>query len=170
LFDSPGRMHEDFSLPITSWLALLSIAHRCNFPDVRSRAVREIYGTAETAEEHQNPQQDHVLLISVAEKHAVPPERVIPSLAEIVKRSEPLNEDEIVHFSALTMSRIARARHALAETKTCQCFWRSLNLNMFPPKHRYTAPGTQSGYVPVFWCSIGSLRIFSEHSEWSMKF
>jgi hypothetical protein len=32
-----------FSLPHASWIALLSIAHRYDFPNVRTRAIREIF-------------------------------------------------------------------------------------------------------------------------------
>ncbi|KAI0251878.1 hypothetical protein BJV78DRAFT_395638 [Lactifluus subvellereus] len=39
-----NSMHDGFSLPQTSWIALLSITHRYDFPNVRERAIREVYG------------------------------------------------------------------------------------------------------------------------------
>jgi hypothetical protein len=101
-------MHDRFSLPQTSWIALLSIAHRYDFLNVRERAMREVYGTLATAQQHQ--QKDHLRLLSVAEKYDVPPERLLPSLIALVMRSQPLAEDEVALFSALTMSRLAHAR------------------------------------------------------------
>ncbi|KAI0251874.1 hypothetical protein BJV78DRAFT_1374585 [Lactifluus subvellereus] len=101
-----NSMHDGFSLPQTSWIALLSITHRYDFPNVRERAIREVYGTAATAEQ----QQDHLLLLSVAEKYDVPPERLLPSLIALVMRPQPLTEDEVALFSALTISRLAHAR------------------------------------------------------------
>jgi hypothetical protein len=109
LFDAFGSMHDGFSLPQTSWIALLSITHRYDFPNVRSRAIREIFGSRTTRQPAEQ-QQDHMLLISVAEKYDVPPKHILPSLIALVRRSQPLTEDEVAHYSALTVSRLARAR------------------------------------------------------------
>ncbi|KAH8997939.1 hypothetical protein EDB92DRAFT_1837021 [Lactarius akahatsu] len=97
-------MHDGFSLPQPSWIALLSIAHHYEFLNVRERAIREIYGPAA-----QQP-QDHMLLISVAEKYDVSPQHLIPSLVSLVTRPQPLSEGEVASYSALTVSRIAHAR------------------------------------------------------------
>ena len=97
-------MHDGFSLPQSSWIALLSIAHRYEFLNVRERAIREIYDPAA-----QHP-QDHRLLISVAEKYDVPPKHLVPSYVALVLRSQPLSESEVGFFSALTVSRLAHAR------------------------------------------------------------
>jgi len=97
-------MHDGFSLPQPSWIALLSIAHQYEFLNVRERAIREIYNPAA-----QQP-QDHELLISVAEKYDVPPKHLIPSLVALVLRTQPLSEGEVGFFSALTVSRLAHAR------------------------------------------------------------
>jgi hypothetical protein len=41
-----NSMHDGFSLPQSSWIALLSIAHHYEFLNVRERAIREIYDPA----------------------------------------------------------------------------------------------------------------------------
>ena len=97
-------MHEGFSLPQSSWIALLSIAHQYEFLNVRERAIRGIYDPAA-----QLP-QDPMLLISVAEKYDVPPKHLVPSLVTFLLRPQPLSEDEVLRLSALTVSRLAHAR------------------------------------------------------------
>ncbi|KAI9513379.1 hypothetical protein F5148DRAFT_1020 [Russula earlei] len=108
-------MHDGFSLPQTSWIALLSISHRYEFLNVRERAIREIYGLLLHQQDPlrqslPQPPQDHVLLISVAEKYDVPPQYMIPSLVALVMRAQPLTEDEVARLSALNVSRLAQAR------------------------------------------------------------
>ena len=119
-------MHNDFDLPESSWIALLSIAHRYEFLNVRERAIREIYGSLRKWNVMQpgwdpGPPQllskvpvpeapDHLTLISTAEKYDVPFRLVLPSFVELVMREEPLTEVEIAHLSTLTMYRLARAR------------------------------------------------------------
>lgn len=98
-------MHDGFSLPQPSWIALLSVAHRYEFLNVRERAIREIYNPSAA----QQP-QDHMLLISVAEKYDVPPKHLVPSLVSFVMRPQPLSEGEVTRFSALTVSRLAHSR------------------------------------------------------------
>jgi hypothetical protein len=95
-------MHDGFSLPQKSWIALLSIADRYEFLNVRERAIREIY--------HSQQRGDPVLLVSLGEKYDVPPRDMLLSLAEVVMRANSLTADEVACFSTLTMSRLARAR------------------------------------------------------------
>ena len=99
-------MHNGFSLPQKSWIALLSIAHRYEFLNVRERAIREIY--------HSQERKDDVLLISLGEKYDVPPLDMLQSLAEVVMRVNPLTADEVACFSTLTVSRLAQAREDFA--------------------------------------------------------
>src|SRR6266850_316746 len=108
-------MHDGFSLPQTSWIALLSIAHRYEFLNVRERAIREIYNVLLQQQDplRQSPEQleqDHLLLVSVGEKYDVPPRHMLPSLVQLVIRDQPLTPDEVSRFSALTVSRLAHAR------------------------------------------------------------
>jgi len=116
-------IYDGFTLPQASWVALLSIAHRYEFLNVRERAIREIYGPFQarqnlkrwdsmTAEEVQNELQkhDYHLLISVAEKYDVPVCDLVPLLLPFVLREQPLTEGEVLRFSALTVSRLAHAR------------------------------------------------------------
>ena len=124
-------MHDGFSLPQTSWIALLSIAHRYEFLNVRDRAIREIYcislllsGSSLPSLAYPHLRQDHVLLISVGEKYDVPLRYMLLSLVALVWRGEPLSADEVALFSALTVSRLARAREDYAR--------RTVNL---PPEH-----------------------------------
>ena len=64
---------------------------------------------------------------------------------------------------------MALTQRAAENKSDCDKVWQKRQ-NLFSlPKHKHTAPGTQSGYAPLFQCSIGSLRIFFELSEWSMK-
>jgi hypothetical protein len=43
IFLAVRRTNATFRLPQSSWMALLSIAHRYEFMTVRERAIREIY-------------------------------------------------------------------------------------------------------------------------------
>lgn len=118
-------IYDDFTLSQESWIALLSIAHRYEFLNVRERAIREIYGpfrarqkrwdVMATEKKEQKVQQelerhDYQLLISVAEKYDVLRRDVVPLLLLFVVREQPLTEGEVLGFSALTVSRLAHAR------------------------------------------------------------
>jgi hypothetical protein len=119
-------MHDNFDLPESSWIALLSIAHRYEFLNVQARAIREIYNPLTEWDRTQpgwepdpdllvyiipDPKTpDHLTLISTAEKYDVPLQEVLPSFVELVMREKPLTEVEIARLSTLTMYRLARAR------------------------------------------------------------
>lgn len=111
-------MNEGFSLPRRRWIALLSIAHRYEFPDARARAIREIYdplGKREKARSGWNPDPDseppdYLTLISMAEKYDVPLHQALPCFVEVVTRKWPLTEVKIADSSPLTVHRLARAR------------------------------------------------------------
>jgi hypothetical protein len=112
-------MHDGFSLPQTSWIALLSIAHRYEFPNVRERAINETYRVLLQQQDplwqsQEQLQQDHLLLISVGEKYDVHPRYLVPSLVALVMRAQPLTPDEVAHFSPVTVSRLAHAREDYA--------------------------------------------------------
>jgi hypothetical protein len=100
----PCSMHDGFSLPHKSWIALLSISHRYDFPNVCKRAIREVFDESKIEE------KDYSLLVSVAEKYDVPSKHTFPLLIGIVKRQKPLTEGEVASLSALTVSRLAQAR------------------------------------------------------------
>jgi len=118
-------IYDGFTLSQESWVALLSIAHRYEFLNVRERAIREIYGpfrvrqkrwdlmAAERKEQEiqqELQRHDYQLLISVAEKYDVLIRDVVPLLIPFVVREQPLTEGEVLGFSALTVSRLAHAR------------------------------------------------------------
>jgi hypothetical protein len=119
-------IYDDFTLSQESWIALLSIAHRYEFLNVRERAIREIYGPfrarqkrwdsmTNTERKEQEMQQelqqhDYQLLISVAEKYDIPLRYIVPLLLPFVVREQPMTEEEVLRFSALTVSRLAHAR------------------------------------------------------------
>jgi len=109
-------MHDDFSLPQSSWIALLSIAHRYEFLNVRVRAIREIYDPVKQRDEgppsSDSPSEppDYLMLMLTAEKYDVPLEQALPSFVGCVMREEPLTEVEIARLSTLTAHRLARAR------------------------------------------------------------
>jgi len=126
-------IYAGFTLPQESWVALLSIAHRYEFLNVRDRAIGEIYGPFLTrqkrwdskVEKEQKIQQelqqhDYQLLISVAEKYDVPLDNVVPLLLPFVVREQPLTEGEVLRFSALTVSRLAHARESLQRERGAQ--------------------------------------------------
>ena len=106
------RMHDNFQLQQSRWIALLSVAHRYEFQDVFKRAIREIYGrsASERDESDSDSELDDPTLISVAEKYDVPFEHVVPNLVALVMREEPLTEVEVTRLSPLTVSRLGRAR------------------------------------------------------------
>jgi hypothetical protein len=103
-----------FVLPQASWIALLSIATHYEFLNVRERAIREIYGPFDGKRKRWASKEEMETelrqLISVAEKYDVPPGFIIPLLTPFVIRPQPLTEDEVLGFSALTVSRLAHAR------------------------------------------------------------
>ena len=70
--DSLFSWQESFWMPISNWVALLSIAHRFKFTDAESRTQREVF-------QHSLP-LDPVKQIFLAEKHSVPISFVIPVL------------------------------------------------------------------------------------------
>jgi hypothetical protein len=105
-------MNDNFYLPQSSWIALLSIAHRHEFENVFKRAIREIFDrpTSERGESDSDLELNDPKLISVAEKYDVPFEYVLSSLVVLVMREEPLTEVEVSLLSPLTVSRLGRAR------------------------------------------------------------
>lgn len=117
-------MYDGFSLPQSTWIALLSIAHPYEFLNVRVRAIREIYDPLRQWEEensssgsssdsdsdsHLEP-PDHLMLILTVGKYDMPLQKVLPSIVELVMREESLTEVEIVGLSTLAVYRLARAR------------------------------------------------------------
>jgi hypothetical protein len=105
-------MNDNFYLPQSSWIALLSIAHRHEFENVFKRAIREIFDRppGERGEPDSDLELSDLKLISVAEKYDVPFDYVLPNLVVLVMRKEPLTEVEVSLLSPLTVSRLARAR------------------------------------------------------------
>jgi hypothetical protein len=108
-------IYDGFLLPQASWIALLSIAHRYEFLNVRERAICEIYGPFQDDQKpwsgsREQKEKELRLLISVAERYDVPPRFIVPLLVPFVGRKLPLTEDEVLSFSALTVSRLAHAR------------------------------------------------------------
>jgi hypothetical protein len=120
-------MHDDFRLPQSGWIALLSIAHRYEFLNVYKRAVRELYDFAQSeywnaeqksdrdpdldaGSDSPDPKLDYLMLISAADKYDVPFQHVVPTFIAVVLRQNPLTDAEATHLSTLTMCRLARAR------------------------------------------------------------
>jgi len=120
-------MHDDFRLPQSGWIALLSIAHRYEFLNMYKRAVREIYdfkpsecrnaeqksdadSDLDAGSESPDSKLDYVMLISVAEKYDVPLQHMVSTFIALVLRDNPLEDAEAAHLSTLTLCRLARAR------------------------------------------------------------
>jgi hypothetical protein len=106
-------------------VALLSIAHRYEFMNVRKRAIREIYdrklgkypnaqraNTDSDSDVDSDPKSkpDYAMLISAAEEYDVPPRHVVPTLVAVVMREEPLTDVEAALLRMGTVVRLARAR------------------------------------------------------------
>jgi len=132
-------MNDNFKLPQSRWIALLSIAHRFEFQNVFERAMREIFDRPESERE----ESDDPHLIKVAEKYDVPFEYVLPTLVALVMREEPLTELEVSLLSPLTVSRLGRAR----EDFLCKTVGRPSSFSGpggFGPT-AYGGPGTYGG-------------------------
>jgi|SRR5712671_568067 len=182
-------MHDGFSLPQASWIALLSIAHRYEFLNVRNRAIREIYGVLLQQQDplrqsiHQS-QQEHLLLIAVAEKYDVPPQYTIPSLVALVMRAQSLSEDEVARLSAITVSRIAHAREnfvrrtvnppqsqaAWLNTPNAWLTWvygvaKDIVCNVWPVKE----DGKQGGLTLLCAGIDAEFGIVQSHQVWSLR-
>jgi hypothetical protein len=118
-------MHDGFSLPRSSWIALLSIAHRYEFLNVRERAIREIYdpqGNWDKGKSGSDPVSDpeppdNLTLLLTAEKYDVPIQQALPCFIDLVMRRETLSETEITRLPVTTLHRLARAREDFLRTK-----------------------------------------------------
>ena len=125
VFATVLRANDTFRLPQSSWIALLSIAHRYEFMNVRKRVIREIYDCR--LSKHPNAQRvntdsnsdvasdskskpNYAMLISAAEKYDVPLRHVVPTFVAFVMRGEPLTEVEAALLSMGMVVRLARAR------------------------------------------------------------
>ena len=102
---APTRMSlswkEGFSMPISNWVALLSIAHRFKFSDVESRARREVFRCSPL---------DPVKQIFLAEQLSVPTSFIVPALEDLVRRRKPLQQKELTNLSREMIARLCKAR------------------------------------------------------------
>ena len=88
-------------MPISNWVALLSIAHQFQFIDAESRARREVF---------QHSPLDPVEQISLAEQLSVPISFVVPALEDLVRRRKPLQKEELTKLSREMIGRLCKAR------------------------------------------------------------
>jgi len=103
----------EFYLPRSSWIALLSIAHRYEILNAQLRAVYEIYdlqGKWDKKKSGSDPDPDPeppdcMTLVLTAEKYGVPVRLALPSYVELVR------------LSTLTLHRLARAREEYLRTR-----------------------------------------------------
>jgi hypothetical protein len=141
-FPTDFRMNDDFKLPQSRWIALLSVAHRFEFQNVFERAMRELFDRP--ASEREESDLPH--LIKVAEKYDVPFEYMAPNLVALVMREEPLTETEVSLLSPLTVSRLGRAREDLL----CKTVGRPSSLSgpggFASGPTGYSGPGTYGGF------------------------
>jgi hypothetical protein len=98
-------------MPVSNWVALLSIAHRFKFTDAESRARREVF-------QRSPPLLDSVMHISLAEKHSVPIKLIVPALEDLVRRSQPLQENELRDLSREMTARLCTAREKYVHEAT----------------------------------------------------
>lgn len=99
-------MCHDFCLPQSSWITLLSIAHRYEFVNIYKHAIHELYDLP--IERGSDP--GFAMLVSVVEKYDVPLRHVVMCIGALVVRPESLKEAEVVHLSTLTICRLGPAR------------------------------------------------------------
>jgi len=129
IFPTVLRTNDNFRLPQSSWVALLSIAHHYEFTDMRERAIREIYDSGPSkypnaqrantdSDSDVDPDSNHAMLISAAEKYDVPLKHVVPTFVALVMRKEPLTEVEVALFSIGMIVRLAGAREDLLRNTT----------------------------------------------------
>jgi len=135
-------MHEGFSLTQTSWIALLSIAHHYEFPNVHKRTINEIYHVL--LQQQEQLQHDHPLLISVGEKYDMEPWYMVLSLIGLVMQVQPLMPDKVVRFSSHTVSQL---------THVCEDFvHRTVNP---PPEHTDWLNRPNEHLTVVIWHGEG---------------
>ena len=91
-------------MPITNWVALLSITHRYKFTEAELRARREVFEGTDSS--NLGP----VKKICLAKVHSVPIRFIIPALEDLVQRPKPLDEEEIVNLPSKMVARIGVAR------------------------------------------------------------
>ena len=134
-FPTVLRTNDTFRLPQSSWMALLSIAHRYEFMNVWKRAIDEIYERGPFRCQYPNAQPantdsdsdvvpdpdsrlDDAMLISAAEKYDVPLWHVVPTFVAFVMREESLTEAEAALMSLGTVIRLAHARESFLRKTT----------------------------------------------------
>jgi hypothetical protein len=91
-------------MPITNWVALLSITHRYKFTEAELRARREVFEGTDSSI------LGPVKKICLAKVHSVPIRFIIPALEDLVQRPKPLDEEEIVNLPSKMVARIGVAR------------------------------------------------------------
>jgi hypothetical protein len=89
-------------MPIGKWVALLAITHQFRFTAAESRARREVF--------ERSISLDLVTRISLAQKHSVPTTFIVPTLEDLIRRQEPLLEQEIANLSGEMVARLGVAR------------------------------------------------------------
>lgn len=89
-------------MPVGKWVAPLAIACRFRSTEAEYRARREIF--------ERSISLDPATRISLAEKYSVPTTFIVPTLAYLVRRPEPLLEREIVDLSGEMVARLGVAR------------------------------------------------------------
>jgi hypothetical protein len=103
-------------MPIANWIALLAITHRFKFTEAEFRARREVFkGTAGFI-------LGPVKKITLAELHSVPISFIVPSLEELVRRQNSLDEEEVVNLSGEMVARIGVAREKYVVGKLTKVF------------------------------------------------
>jgi hypothetical protein len=138
----------------------MSIAHRYEFLNVRERAISEIYGPFRARQtgwdeilmgtwdereiQQELEQHEHQLLISLAEKYDVPLCHIVPLLLPFVMRKQPLTVEEVLRFSALTLTRLANAREDFQREKRLRNGLRMKRMDTEEIVHRIWQPPVEA--------------------------
>ena len=146
LFPMDLKMHDDFYLRQSSWIALLSIAHRYEFQNVLKHVIREIFDRpARKRRKSDLEPGDPIPLISIAEKYDVPLQHIAPHLIALVMREEALTKVEVSLLSPLTLSRLGRAHEDFLRDRPSR-IGGPKPLNCPVPTN---GPVLMNGFVPV---------------------
>ncbi|KAJ3555819.1 hypothetical protein NM688_g2366 [Phlebia brevispora] len=91
------------------WIDILSIATRFMFEEVRARAIQRIWFSLTLS-------IDPVDRLALGLKYNVPRYYLVQSYSQLIRRDEPLTDEEARKLGADTTARLAKARELLRET------------------------------------------------------
>ncbi|THH19335.1 hypothetical protein EW146_g1806 [Bondarzewia mesenterica] len=95
-------MLDNFSMPVESWVALLSISHRFDIANICTRAIEMVFSETSPL--------DAVEQTVIATKFDIPAHHLFHAAKELIERSHPLDVQEIDQMSSDMIFRISTGR------------------------------------------------------------